>query len=552
MEDKIKNILNLSKISVKENQSQLKIINWKTKTIDKGSLLLWAYILLFFGITYVSMKLIEGAKSIGKPELFINGCFLFLEVIIIIKTILLSSNIFFFSRDIENILYLPFKPTDILISKYLSILILNYEIIALFGVIPIFLYGHLTNLGLIYVIKIIPVLILFPILWTSIISIIMMFLIKRVKIFKNKDTLQLVISIILIILIFILLSIAFSNVFSNIDNDQTENLNEINNKIVAVNRYFININPSINILQKGNNIINFLVLILSSIIALTVFVFLGKKLYLKQILKANFYYKNTKVKKVRKIKQKGQTISYIKKEFKTIIKNPMFLMQTLYPVIMMTITICVLIITVTPRVTELLNSEEYRDKLQYLTFNIEICCIILGILQFIGLSNYSSVTAFSRDGKDAYIAKYLPISLYKQFIYKNIPQILINTICNIVVLITFKLQIPAIESKYIIILFAISFLLTMINSYILSIIDLLMPKLKWNAEYELFKNNKNKLLQYVLLILNIFLLIFINKMFRDHNLEKSLYTIIATFLVIFVAINYIIYKKKEKMYKKIQ
>ena len=221
------------------------------------------------------------------------------------------------------------------------------------------------------------------------------------------------------------------------------------------------------------------------------------------------------------------------------------------PVIITTFTISVLIIALVPRARELIAQEEIKKQIGDLKFNVEAVCIILGAVQIIGLSNYCSITAFSREGKNAFVMKYLPISLYKQYIYKNIPQIAINTICSIIIFIIINIQIPEIKINYIILMFIISFLLFLINSFILSLIDLLMPKLKWDAEYEILKNNKNKLLQYVLIVLNILFLIFINKLFKNHNLDKSLYTLIIILLIIFIIFNYIINKYKNKLYKKI-
>lgn len=78
-----------------------------------------------------------------------------------------------------------------------------------------------------------------------------------------------------------------------------------------------------------------------------------------------------------------------------------------------------------------------------------------------------------------------------------------------------------------------------------------MPKLKWDAEYEILKNSKNKLLQYALIVFNILFLIFINDLFKKHNLDISL-GVFAVILIILVCIfNAVIYKYKNKLYRKI-
>ena len=437
---------------------------------------------------------------------------------------------------------------------------MNYELEILIGIIPFFIYGIYTYAKLSYFFNLVLLLIFFPIFATLIVSIIMIVLMKTIKLFRNKDIMQIAISFILVFGIMFSAGKAIEYVFNNaeyIEENQQLILNNINEKIIKINNYFLNINPSANILLSKeilSKFINYLKLIIINFVALILFIFLGNKLYLKQLLKANFYTKkknNKEIKLNKRAKRNKIRISYIKKEFKLILKNPLFFIQSVYPVIMMTIMICVLISALVPAYNEILHREEYKEMLESLKFDIEAVCIILGVIQITGLFNYTSITSFSREGKNAYIMKVLPIGLYKQFIYKNIPQIVLNIISSIVILIVINFQIPAIGIKYILILFVLSFLITIINSNILCLIDLLMPRLEWDAEYEILKNNKNKLLQYVLIIFNILFLVFINKLFEKHNLNISLGVFAGLLICILIIFNVIINKYKNKLFKNI-
>ena len=162
MENKLKNIFNLSKFFIKENDASLNIINTETKKINKKSYLFWVYVIIFFGITYLSSEIISYAVKIGKPQIFLNGFLLALEILIIIRTIMVSMNVFYFSKDIENILHLPIKPIEILISKFSTILFMNYEFELIFALVPLFLYGRYTYSNLIYFLNFIIILIVFP------------------------------------------------------------------------------------------------------------------------------------------------------------------------------------------------------------------------------------------------------------------------------------------------------------------------------------------------------------------------------------------------------
>ena len=554
MESKLKNIFNLSKFFIKENDQSLNIINTETKKINKKSYLFWVYVILFFGITYLSSEIISYAEKIGKPQIFLNGFLLALEILIIIRTIMVSMNVFYFSKDIENILHLPIKPIEILISKFSTILFMNYEFEIIFALVPLFLYGRYTYSNITYFFNFIIVLIIFPLFATMLVSIIMIFLMKTIKLFKNKDLMQFIISFILVFGLMFAANKAIEYIFNNaefIEQNQEFILNKINEKIIKINNYFLNINPSAQVLQNNNIIINYLKLVLINFCGFVLFIFLGNKLYLKQLLKANFYTKKIKKNNKIKIKKRQKGISYIKKEFKLLSKNPIFLIQSIYPVIMMTVLICVLTIALVPAFNQLIQREEYKEIREGLKFNMEAVCIILGILQITGLFNYTSITAFSREGKNAFVMKILPISLYKQFIYKNIPQIVLNIISTGAILAVINFQIPAIGLNYILVIFGLSVLLTIINSFILCLIDLIMPKLKWDAEYEILKNSINKLLQYVLIIFNILFLIFIKDLFEKHNLNISLGVFAGILIFIIFILNILFYKFKDKLYRKI-
>ena len=78
-----------------------------------------------------------------------------------------------------------------------------------------------------------------------------------------------------------------------------------------------------------------------------------------------------------------------------------------------------------------------------------------------------------------------------------------------------------------------------------------MPKLDWDGEYEILKNNKNKLLQYVLIVFNILFLILIKEIFEKIELNISLVIILAIFIVILVSFGFIINKNKRNLFKRI-
>ena len=556
------NIRNLSNIFIKDNNYYLKIFK-DDKNTNKKSLMFWVITVLIFAISYLSYEIIKYLIKIEQPEIFINSYFLFLEILIIIQTITLCTNVFYFSKDIENILPLPFKPIEILISKFNTILSMLYSTELLFGVIPLVIYGILIKSGIFFYIKLILGLIIFPIFPAMIITIIMMFLMQIIKIFRNKDLMQFIISFILIILLMFFMFFSFKNIINNIQDineGEIQNfLNNINLNIKKINNYFLTINPIINIILKNNIFIflkNIFKLLFINFIGILLFIFLGNKLYLKQLLKSKFYSKIKKEENInlnKNCKKNKIKNTFIKKEFKLLFKNPSFFLQCIYPVLLFLISVTILLVVLIIRFNNLLQLEEYRELAKEITFDIEIVCLVVGLTQIVGLFNYSSITAFSREGKDAYIIKYLPVNFYKQYIYKNIPQIFINNIISIILIGIIFYSFNKIPRIYFLPVIIISFLFNMFNSFILTFIDLIMPKLKWDSEYEILKNNKNKLIQYVLIIFNIIFLIYIKNVLKglEINLIYILFIFISILLILNILINLFIKINEKKLFKKI-
>ena len=162
-----------------------------------------------------------------------------------------------------------------------------------------------------------------------------------------------------------------------------------------------------------------------------------------------------------------------------------------------------------------------------------------------------SITSISRDGNAAKYIKFIPVDIYKQFIYKAMPQIIINMFFSIIILILTKLVFIEFNFIYLIFIFIIANLFNIINSELMVLVDLYRPNLKWKAEYEAVKND-NKLFQYVLTIVIILILVYFNKIFAELNLNISCLLIIFILIIFIFIINIIIKKNINKLLKKIK
>lgn len=561
MINKIKSILRLTKIFFKNSFQNPYIIDKKTNKINKKSIFVWLMVIVMIAISYLSYKVIGELVKINQPTIFLNIFFLIIMIIMIFQIILASTNVYFFSKDLELILPLPIKSEELLIAKFNTILINIYFTEFIFVFFPLIIYGILTYAGILYYLYLIFILLIFPILPILIISIIMMFLMKLSKFIKNKDVFQIIITLIFISIIFLLEFKIGNNIINKIDDnlniesqESIQLFNEFNTKVENVNKYFLEINSTINILNnynKINSIINILKIICLDLLFLIIFIVVGKKYYLKNILKNNNYYylKNNKKYLIKKLKKINKGKSYIKKEFKILFKNPMFFMQCIFPTLILIVSLIIIMIIAIPNIRTILTTDLFGDTIDF-KFDISVICLILGIIQIIFTISNISISSISREGKDAIYMKFIPIDFYKQFVYKATPQIIVNMVLIFIILILIKSIFPEINFIYLFLIFILANLFNIINSKIMVFVDFIRPNLNWKSEYEALGNN-NKLFQYVLTIIIILILTYFNKIFSNIEIIKSCIFMILILIITILIINKIIKINIKNLFKKI-
>ena len=564
----IKKILVLSKIFIKDYFQNLNVFNKNKKKVNKKSVFFWLLIITIFAITFLSFKLINWLDMAGQAILFLKAYLPIMASIFMFQAILICTNVFFFSKDLEYILPFPIKPIELLIAKFNNVISITYGMEAIFLLIPLIIYGIVAGESLLYFPVMSLILIIFPIFFITIISIIMLFVMQLTRFIKNKEIFQIIMVIIVSFVMssteLYLIATIFSDDVIHVEineNNEVKNaelrLEVLNRKLDNLNNYFVTINPSIKVLTNINaiNLIFELAkLILISIGTFLIFLFFGKILYLKNLLK-NIAYINKKknIKKIEKIKYKKNKIrnAYIKNEFKKIIKNPTFFLQGVFQYIFLIIIILSIVNLFFPITIQKIQEEKLLEKMNINDFAIQSICIILGTIQLIYTFSNLSMTSISREGKNAFVLKYIPVSLYKQFLWKSIPQIFFNMIAIIGMTVVVIKNIPPVSIWYYMATIIIAILLNIINSFIMLIIDLKRPNLNWITETSALKDNGNKLYQYVTTIIVILILGYFVKVFGEINIVISLFIIILFCLIILYLINIYVKKNINKLFKNI-
>ena len=545
----MKEIFLLTKILLKSSTSDGNQKN-KGKASGFGKflilLLVYGYIVIF--MTGISYAAISSLILVNQPAIFLNLAFVLLLGFGIIQTIITSLNILYFSKDLDFLLPLPITPQKVILSKLNCLVVSQYMTSALLVLPGLIVYGVLLNFGASYYIISGLALLLFPLIPVALISFLVTIIMKFTKIIKNKEIVQ---YITVFLTLFLIIGV------SGISGENSSE--ELANSLLQTNGFvqsFSKVFPTISLVMNSilnysnvNGIINIVILATFSIGIYYIISLIISKLYAKTVISITTV-KNKKTKKIEnieEIKTNGIFLSYLKKEFKLLVRNPIFFMQCVLPSIIFPIIITV------PAIIELKNTTPDMALLQsdfsnIINTNFGFMCFMIAILVFY-LFNYTSITAISRDGQNAVFMKYIPVSLEKQIMYKIMPGILLNILPIIYVLIFGIICIPGLELKTILYTAVVAILINILNNILMIIVDLKNPKLKWITEQAVVKQNFNMFFAMAFIGVETVLLVLLGTFLV--NLNYLAIALIVVFAITIIGLKNYIKNNKEKIFDKI-
>lgn len=546
----------LTKIFLKSSVQKITEQNGISDVRKKSKAQITLYILLFaylIGVMwFLSTKMINVLKEIEAQAVFIDLVFMMVFFINILQAVFSSINLLYFSKDTDSILTLPLKPYQIILARTNVMLILEIAVNMLIGLVPLVIYGIKLNCNALYYISVVIGLILLPVLPVIIISLISMVIMSFSKITKNKNKFQLFTTLIMLALV-----VAFSIGITKIDSEtmtdeqMAQTLTSAGGFTQMLKTYF----PTFGFLSDSvhsNNILTILLetvkTVLVTFAGVIIYLLCAQKLYFKGLIGSLYSGEKTKKGKIKINAKTGKLgFTYVLKELKILVRNPVYLVQCVLPALIFPVLFIGLIF--------ILPEEETSGITNALSMMLEFNkpLILMGLvaaMQFFAMFIYVSITAISREGKNATFIKYIPVPLYKQYIYKIIPNILMNIFSTVIVLGIVRYLLP-ISITDLIIVFAVSILMNISLSMLCLIMDLKRPKLQWNTEYAVVKQNMNLIFPMIFGTINIGIIIFVNTTLKMYSayIQLAIITLIYILLNVFVYIY--LYKKQYELAKKI-
>ena len=345
---------------------------------------------------------------------------------------------------------------------------------------------------------------------------------------------------------------------SSFNSQQNFSVSAIKNVILKANGvaetiadYFILIKPIMNTLLNYDNISglqNLIIYIIENIICYFVIIWFMSKIYLKGAIGATIK-NNTKKEDseltLKDFKKKNKYRTYILKEFKTILRTPIFFIEciivpTLYPFFIFFTIIAM---------TEFASfvGLDLWEKIRNIAVEPLGLAITLGVGQIFYMMNFTSIISISRESKNAMITKYIPIDLKKQFNLKIYLGTLFNMVAAVLVTVFYYMCTKNLAVS--IVIFIMLYLINRMGEKLKILIDLNKPQLVWDTEYTMMKQNTNVMYElfYSLIVAGIFYLI--SLVFADSNM--FLFAVFIVLAIINIGYNIYIKKNITKLFKKV-
>lgn len=426
-------------------------------------------------------------------------------------------NVFYFSEDIEVILPLPFKSSEIVFGKFAAALI-NMYIYTGMLILPLIAYGIVSRASIMYYLYGIIALITTPIIPMIYASLICMILMRFTNLSKHKDAFRMVSGCLSLILI-VGFNYFNSNMGKSIDSGQMlQIMSEGNNSLLSVmNSIFITDKLTSFGLLYNNHISGLLFIILSLLIGVTAFIIyyiVGGKIYMKGIIGiSEAYSKRENILengKAHKLTKKNSPIkALVVRDIKIIFRTPQFFIN------------CVAMLFYMPAILGMgMFSKGQLSHIRNLLstngtslygFAI-VAAFIAGTICVMG--GGAGLTALSREGRDFLVSKYIPVHYKTQLYSKIISSLCINQIGTIIVAIILILvgASPILFVLGVISSFAGILFVTIFGMYI----DYRSPKLNWENEKAMYKNNYMPLFIMLIIFLQGVLLVILALIIKNY------------------------------------
>lgn len=438
-------------------------------------------------------------SPIGLTQLVYLMILLALTMATLIFALPFILSVMFFAKDLEYLLPLPLTSLQIAGSKFLTILIYEYTAVGLMGIPMLAGVGVAAGEGSVYWITALVILIFIPILPIAYGSLLGLLLLRLMKGRKNKESLMTVLSVLLLIGIMTFSSLS-SYLGDSLDEQMVADLLLSNKNLMAGADYLFPNLAFARAALMNRDPASLAVYVLIAVGVLALYLFLSSRFYLSGVVGMNESAQTRKSlsgsETARALRSQGIVTSCALREWKLLVRTPIYLMNCVSMPFILPLIIAV------PVIMELAGEgslSALTDQVRMFTAAIDppilqagFLLLVFAFTALLAGMNLTIPTCISREGQNVYYMKYLPVPYRVQLRGKVLCGVLISVIaifpylavlsaCSSCLLGTpFLLLIPGC---------LISLFTILLISYLQLLGDLWHPKLVWVSEQVPVKQN---------------------------------------------------------------
>lgn len=486
------------------------------------------FIMACFSAPFITMVLAayDGFKALGQEGYLISLVLTSGSMVVLFFGIFTILNVFCFSDDVEQVLPLPFKSSEVIFGKFMALMIQIY-MYGLIIVFPLIAYGIASKAGIIFYLYLLIAFLIIPIMPTVIGTILCMIFMKFTNLSKHKDAFRMFSGVLMLVLV-----VAFNIYTQNSKGMESEEsikalINQGDNSLMsAIGNVFFTVQLCAKGLLYASEFKGFEYIAAALIISLClfgIFYIIGGNIYNKSIMGGlETYSKREDILESNKadkfVKTNSQVKALVFKDLKVMIRTPQFFLNSIAILIYMPAIFGVAFFS--GGALSDIQKNFFQDSSLY-------GYILAGIFGFSLLTvcgGGAALTAVSREGKDFMVSKYIPVSPKDHLKSKIILSLAVNEfVALILVIIMAVIKMP-------LGLFILSAIVSILSVGVVAIAELYLdyrsPKLEWDSERDIFKKN---FLPLIIMVLA----------FLFAGITAGLNFIVKNYIIVFLAITVI-------------
>lgn len=477
-----------------------------TGTSKRNSYLGLVFILLsLFPLTFVFhmwfSSWFELAVAINQEGYLFGALALFISVIIFIFSLLQIPSVYYFSKDTESYLSLPLTPREILGGRFLTTVIYEYVLIVIVYFPLLFAYLSF-DFSIVKLLMGIIVGLVLPFIPVLLASLVIIFLMNFVPLFKNKNALNLIIGLFTIVF-------AIGIQFSIGSQASLENIQKLQDMLISGNDSLLNtffkIYPFVIWAANAitmSSLVNLLLYLGFTLLLTALYLIFAQSFYLNGVTNISEGSRSKKRfdrDKLHATRQESTTLLFFKRELKLLFRTPSYLLNIVLgaligPVLILFYTFFAgsdisLTATQFSELSSIIN--DFLSSPLHILATIVIGGFLFGLSM--SMLNMISITAISREGQGIYNLKSFPIRFWDVLLGKILVGVSFSMFGAIILLIPIVLYLdvnPLILIAIILYSFVVVFGYNALGIYI----DVKNPKLNWTSEIQAAKQNINAII----------------------------------------------------------